>query len=475
MSETIRFRGPVRAAPGDRSYWLQNIATRIPHERTGPLNGTVHADVAIVGGGYTGLWTALRLLDRDPRLHIVVAEADFCGAGASGRNGGQVHSWFADVDALARLVPEAEAVRLSRATADAIGELEALQADGMDVDLRLDGWYWTASSAAQESAWAAATALHDHAGVAVLDPVDAAEIRRVTGSDVSYTGVVERRAGSLHPAKLAVGLRDLAIARGVTVHEATPVCSIELGRTCRLATPSGRIEADRVVLAANAWLSSVPEIRRRMYVVDSQVIATEPVPDLLDSLGWTGGASICDSQLQVLYWQRTPDGRVVFGRGSGGVVFRDRLGARTNRHPRWTGDSVRELHRVYPSLRGVRIDYDWLGPIDCTSSHVPMFDRLAGYESVVYAVGWNGTGIAQIPVGSRILASLVLGSDDEWSRCGLVGAGRRATLPPEPLRYVGARLVRAAVGRKNDREIRDERPGPVTRAVVRLMPGVSER
>lgn len=470
-ADRLRLRRPVTAAPGDRSYWLQSIAGRVVHDATAPVVGEHRVDVAVVGGGYTGLWTALRLLERRPELRVAVLEADFCGSGASGRNGGQVHSWFHELDLFTRVLPLAEAVALCQASVDAIRELAALQDDGtVDMDLRLDSWLWTASSIAQEGAWDAPQRLLDRAGVANFDPVDAGEIARVTGSTASYTGVAERYAGTVHPAKLALGLRDLAVRRGVAVHEHTPVTEIRPGRTCRLVTPRGEVHADGVVLAANAWLSSVPEIRRHMYVVDSQVIATEPVPDTLDAIGWTGGEAICDAQTQVLYYQRTPDGRVVLGRGSGGPVYGSRLGDRVNRHPRWVRDNLRELHRVYPALRGVRVDYDWLGPIDCTPAHVPFFDRLAGHDNVVYAAGWNGTGIAQIPVGSRILASLVLGDHDEWSRSGLVGV-RRAALPPEPVRYLGAQLVRSAVCRQNAREIRNERASALTRALVRLKPG----
>ncbi len=258
------------------------------------------------------------------------------------------------------------------------------------------------------------------------------------------------------------------------MHERSPVLSIEPGATCTVTTPRGRVRAGKVVLAANAWLSALPELRKHMYVVESQVIATAPVPEQLDRLGWTDGASICDSQMQVLYYQRTRDGRVVFGRGSGGVAFRGDFGADFNRNPEHGRDNLRELHRVYPQLRGVAVDFDWSGPIDCVPEHVPVFDHLRRSPNIVYGIGFNGTGIAQTPIGGSILASLALERDDRWSNSALVGIGRRSALPPEPFRYVGAKIVRAAVRRKNDAEIRNRRPDAVTRAVVRLMPGASE-
>lgn len=463
------FRPVVIAGGRDRSFWLQDAGARAASL---PLSGSADCDVAIIGGGYCGLWTALRLKEHAPDLRVMVLEADICGGGASGRNGGQVHSWFAEIDQLTRLVGETEALRLCRATADAIEELASLQASGtIDMDLRLDGWLWTASSRAQEGAWDPAVAANARLGQAPLRPLDPETIRRRGGTDTSYTGVQEARAGSLHPAKLALGLRSLALARGVVLHEGTPVKAIEAGRPCRLETPAGAVSARKVVIATNAWATAIPELRRYIYVVDSQIIATAPVPDRLAALGWSGGASVCDAQAHVLYWQRRPDGRVILGRGSGNVAFAGAFGAAFNRRPGATADNIRELHRLFPSLRDVAITHDWSGPIDCVAEHLPVFGRLSGQPDIHFGVGFNGTGIAQAPVAGRILASLVLGHDDEWSRSGLVGLGRRTTLPPEPIRYLGARLVRHAIRQCNDAEIQNRQPNALVRWLSAQTPG----
>ena len=465
----LRMRQPAVAAPRDRSFWLQDIAAG---PVTPPLAGDLRADIAIVGGGYTGLWTALRLQEQAPELRIAILEADFCGSGASGRNGGQVHSWFAEIDQISAVAGAEEGRQLCADTADAIAELDQLQRDGtIDMDLRLDGWLWTASSTAQEGAWSNAVAMAEAAGIRRFRQVDGDEIARRSGSRVSYVGVMEEAAGTVQPAKLATGLRRLALARGITIHERSPVLDIQPGRTCLLRTARGALRAEKVVLAANAWLAAIPELRRHLYVVESQVIATPPVPQQLDRIGWRGGASVCDSQSQVLYYQRTPQGRVIFGRGSGGIAFRDDFGAHFNRSPERGRDNVREMHRVYPSLCDIEAEYDWAGPIDCTPEHVPVFDHLRDSPNIFFGMGFNGTGIAQTPVGGRILASLVLERRDRWSMSGLVGLARRQTLPPEPLRYLGARLVRAAVRRRNDIEIRNERAGSLTRFITSFMPG----
>lgn len=466
---TYRLRPPAIAKASDRSFWLQDAGAG---PVTAPLSGEQACDIAIVGGGYAGLWTALRLREQAPGLAITILEADFCGSGASGRNGGQVHSWFAEIDLLARVVGPEEALSLCRATADAIEELAALQAAGtIDMDLRLDGWMWTASAMAQEGAWRAAVSLCEAQGEHRLIPLTAEEIRARTGSGASYTGVVEPRAGTVQPAKLALGLRALALSRGIVLHEQSPVTEIEDGARCTLRTARGTLRADKVVLTANAWLAALPELHRYVYVVDSQIIATVPVPEILDRIGWRGGESICDAQSHVLYHQRTPAGRVIWGRGSGGVAYRGRIGDSFNRRPEGRDDNIRELHRCYPELRGVAADHDWSGPIDCVAEHLPVFGHLKGAPNIFFGIGFNGTGIAQTPVAGRILASLALGLQDRWSQSGLVGLDRRTALPPEPVRYLGARVVRRAIRLRNDAEIQNRRPNALVRALARLTPG----
>lgn len=466
---TLRLRQPAVARPSDRSFWLQDIDADIATE---PLQGNERADVVIVGGGYTGLWTALRIRELAPETRVIVLEADLCGSGASGRNGGQVHSWFAELDQISAVVGLEEARQLCADTVASIAELKALQRDGtIDMDLRLDGWLWTASSIAQEGAWEHAVAMTAAVGENRFRPLTAEEIERRTGSSASYVGVIETNAGTVHPAKLAIGLRNLALARGVTIHERSPVLDIETGRICKVRTARGMVQAEKVVLAANAWLSALPELRRHLYVVASEVIATAAVPELLDGIGWRDGASICDSQAQVLYYQRTIGGRVVFGRGSGNVAFSGNFGASFNRGPEHGRDNVRELHRVYPSLRGVAVEYDWSGPIDCVPEHVPVFDHLRDHPNIFYGMGFNGTGIAQTPIAGRILASLVLERQDRWSASGLVGIERRMSLPPEPFRYLGAKLVRGAVRRKNEAEIHNRKADRITNLLAGLKPG----
>jgi glycine/D-amino acid oxidase-like deaminating enzyme len=460
---------PVPSSPQDRSYWLDSTVPEVGDDLP-PLVGETEARIAIVGGGLTGLWTAYRITELEPGADVVVLEAEICGAGASGRNGGQVHSWCESLDRLGAVVGPEEAVTLARASLDAIEELAALQAGGLDMDLRLDGWVWGASSTAQEGAWNDALTRSRAAGFDVYTELNADQMLARTGTTSSYQGVVEERAGSLHPGKLVRGLRKILLERGVRIHERTPVTSIGAGPRPLLSTPAGSVRAQQVLLATNVWSAAIPEINRFSYSVESQVIVTAPIPDRLDALGLKSGASICDSQKQVLYYQRTVDGRLLLGQGTGHPVYRGHLTARTNRNPRLAESARAELARLYPSLADVPVSYDWVGAIDCVATHVPVIGTLEGRPDVHYCVGWNGTALAQIPVGARILASVLLGVDDDWGRSRLVNT------PPvpvvrEPLRFLGAHLVRAAIVRRNALEIRNRPVDPITRALTGLMPG----
>ncbi|GAB3263773.1 NAD(P)/FAD-dependent oxidoreductase [Arthrobacter pigmenti] len=468
LARKLTLPAPVAPTASDESYWLQDVR---PTTATAPVDGTVQADVAIIGGGLTGLWTSIRLLENDPSQRVVIIEANHCGSGASGRNGGQVHSWFESLNRLAAVTDEAEALRLAKASAEVIDELEKLQISGdLDMDLRLDGWLWTASSTMQEGAWDAVVEACAKHGVAPYADVDASEIAAWTGSDVSYQGIIEPRAGTLHPGKLMKSLKEYAARKGAVIYEHSPVTSIETGSPLTLQTPGGKVVTSNAMIATNIWASAIPELRRKMYVVDSQVIATEPVPDRLDAMGWKNGEAICDSQRQVLYYQRTPEGRIIFGHGSGRTIFRDRIGPKQNRRPGGVAESIREFHRVYPGLKDLKIEYDWVGGVDCVPSHVPMLGNLSGHNNLFYAIGWNGTALAQIPATARISASMILGRNDEWANSKLINQTAAKNLPPEPLRFIGANIVRAALMRKTRAEIKGQRPGCITEAIVKLMP-----
>lgn len=465
-----RLNAPTSTPRQGRAHWFTDAdyASITPTA----LDTDTTADILILGGGMTGLWTAYRIITAAPETSIVIAEAQVCGSGASGRNGGQIHSWYESLDRLTAVTGSVTwAQQLAAATTDAIDEIEAMQLGGeLDAGLRLDGWIWTASSPAQEDSWGPTVRRCAELGVNPYRVIDQSEIAARTGSTVPYAGVVEERAGSLQPAKLCRELRRILISRGVRIFENTPVTSLVGGELVVASTSRGTIRAPQALIATNAWASGIPELAKYLYNVESQVMVTAPIPDRLDALGWTSGSAICDSQRQVLYYQRTSDGRVQFGRGSGVVIYRDRIGAAHEYNPSQTPQLVDEFHRLYPTLADVDVEQAWTGVVDCNASHLPLCGRLTDDPNIVYAVGWNGSGLAQIPAVSHILADALRNDQSQSTGNPLFDSPRRKSLPIEPFRYLGSRIVRGAIARVNAREIKAQRPNLVDSGLAKLVP-----
>jgi glycine/D-amino acid oxidase-like deaminating enzyme len=250
----------------------------------------------------------------------------------------------------------------------------------------------------------------------------------------------------VQPARLALGLRRVALAHGVRIHEGSPMVALDRAAVLTVRTPTGSVRARRVVLAMNAWATEVRELRRGVVTVASDIVITDPVPERLEALGLPDGLSISDSRLMVHYYRTTADGRLAFGKGGGRLAYGPRIGARYD-GPSPRADWVTsQLRATYPQLADVPIAGSWTGPVDRTIDGVPFFTAL-GRPDLVCGLGYSGNGVAPSALGGRILASLALGREDEYSRCGLVRRPPRG-LPPEPLRYAGGRLVQGAVRRK---------------------------
>jgi len=272
------------------------------------------------------------------------------------------------------------------------------------------------------------------------------------------------------PALLARGLRRVALERGIRIYEGTRVTGIDRGSPPVLHLASGRLVAERVVFATNAWAAGLRELHTRLVAITSDIVVTEPIPGRLQQIGWTGGEAVSDSQLMVHYYRTTRDGRIAFGKGGWGIALAGRIGAGFDRDARRAADVTENFHRIYPQLRDVAITHDWSGPIDRPADGLPLIGRLGGREHLLYGVGWSGNGVAPSLVGARILASLALGRRDEWSTSPLVDR-RGAHLPPEPVRYVGAHIVRSAVVRKERADAAGRRPRRIDTLLAGLAPG----
>jgi putative aminophosphonate oxidoreductase len=474
-------RGPE--APGGasltawktKSLWLREALEGWPG-RPRELTEPVKADVCIVGGGYTGLWTALRIQELDPSADVALVEANLCGAGASGRNGGFVLSWWSKFVTLQKLCGTEEATRLGRAAQDAVAAIGGFCRDhGIDAGYRGDGWLWAAVNRAQMGSWTPTVEALRRAGVEPFEELGPREAAGRSGSSAHLGGVFEASAAIVQPARLALGLRGVALERGVRIYERSPMIGVHRARGggdsgWTVDTTGGSVSAGSVALAMNAWAVRFRQIRRHILVVGSDIVATQPAPDQLAEVGWTEGLCISDSRLLVHYYRTTADGRIAFGKGGGELAFGGRVGRR------FDGSSPRRrvveqaFRATYPDLREVAVADSWTGPVDRSKTGVPLFGQLPGHPGVFFAVGYSGNGVGPSYIGGRILASLALRRRDEWQGCGLV-APPSGRFPPEPIRFLGGSMVRSAIERTERAEDQGRRPRAVDARLVRLAPG----
>jgi glycine/D-amino acid oxidase-like deaminating enzyme len=441
-------------------WWLED-AGRI--EPTPPLEGDASADVVVVGAGYLGLWTAWHLKALAPSADVLALEAGLAGHGPSGRNGGFVSTLWDDLATLRDRVGDARALEVARASERGVHGIGAwCEQQGVDAWLRPAPTLVVATSEAQlESTRGAAEAC---AALGVPDevrPIGPDELRE--RCDAGFLGgVLLRTSATVHPARLALGLRAKALEAGVRLHEHTRVRRLD--REGAPVTRSGRVRAGSTVLAVNSATVGFAGFRLAHAVASSHLVITEPVPDVLEELGWTGGEPIVDGRTLLHYTRTTRDGRIAFGWGGG------RMGIGARRLDRLEVDAAAartardDLFRMFPQLAGRRVVQAWGGPIDVSPTHLPIFGSRG---RVHHGFGFTGNGVGPSYLGGEILARLALDRRDELTRLALVDPEPKR-MPPEPLRWLGGTAIRAALVRADAAEDAGRRPGALTRLVAGL-------
>jgi len=447
---------------GDVSFWYRDLPVQ---ERRAPLPGARTVDVAIVGGGFTGLWTAYYLKRADPTLEVAVIEREFAGFGASGRNGGWLSAEFAGSrERYARASGRAAVVGLIGAMRQTVDEVIAVaRTEGIDADIAKDGVLFVARSPAQlkrlregvddDRTWG-----ETEDDVRILGRDELATRVEIDGAlAASYSP----HCAAVQPAKLVRGLASAVERLGVQIHENTTATAIA-PRTVR--TDRGTVRATHVLRCLEGFTASIAGQRRAWLPMNSSMVVTEPLPEPVAArIGWRRREVFGDFAHAYMYAQRTADGRIALG-GRGRPY---RFGSRTDHNGRTQHATVESLtallRTLFPAAAEVPIAHAWCGVLGVPRdwSTTVTYDRTTGLGA---AGGYVGSGLAATNLAGRTLADLVSGTDSELTRLPWVGR-RVRTWEPEPIRWLGVQAMYAMYRRADRDEYRSEssKTSPIAR------------
>ena len=438
------------------SFWHDTVpGTLTPGE---PLGSDIEADVAIVGAGFTGLWTAYYLARADPRLRVVVCEREIAGFGASGRNGGWCSALFpASARKLERMAGRASAIAMQEAMRAAVDEVgRAAAAEGIDCHFAKGGTVALARTPVQLARARAevAQAREFGFGEADLRLLTAAQAQEVASASDVLGATFTPHCAAIHPARLARGLAEAVRRAGVEVFERTPVREIAPGR---VVTTAGTVRARYVVRATEGYTPELPGLARAIVPVYSLMIATEPLPESVwAQIGLAGRPTFSDLRHLVIYGQRTADGRLAFGGRGAPYHLGSAIRPSFDRVPAVFDALRRTLGELFPALGDARVTHRWGGPLGvprdwCASVGLDAATGLA------WAGGYVGDGVATTNLAGRTLADLITGTDSELTRLPWVGH-RSPRWEPEPLRWLGLNAGLQAMSFADRQEDRSGRP-----------------
>ena len=434
-----------------------------------PLPGDVEADVAIVGAGYTGLWTAYYLNALRPALRIVILEREIAGFGASGRNGGWCSSLFPPASsAIARRYGLQAAVAVRRAMHESIVEVgRVTESERLDVHYARGG---AVSLARNEAQLVRARELVDEerrltGPVEELELLSKEEAERMAGATRVLGGTYTPHCAVVHPLRLARGLASAVEARGVSIFERTAASRLGQGT---VVTERGTVRADVVVRATEGYTASLRGERRRLVPLYSLMIATERLPsEAWDRIGLRRRETFADLRHMRIYGQRTADDRLAFGGRGAPYHFASRTRPEFDRDERVHSLLREVLVDLFPVVRDHAITHRWGGALGVPRDwHASVgFDRVRG---LAWAGGYVGDGVATANLAGRTLAQLIAGEQSELTRLPWVGHGSRGW-EPEPLRWLGVNGGRMLLSHADRAEARSGRPARSAKAFARFI------
>jgi glycine/D-amino acid oxidase-like deaminating enzyme len=467
MSQSVQLTQPVKARIGNReilnggiSFWMQDLG---PADRRPPLTGSIDVDVAIVGGGMTGLWTAYYLQKADPTLSIAVIEKYFVGFGASGRNAGWLSAepagLFRHYAAKSGLQA---AIRLQQEMFDTVDEtLRVLAHEGIDADAVKDGLMYVAVNAPQEQRLRARfdglqRRCWKKEDLSWLTSREVMENIHVAGGIAGYT---TPHCARVNPAKLTLGLASTVEALGVTIYEDTTAEAIE---PHKVLTDRGEVRAQVVVRALEGYTGSLRGEKRTLLPMNSSIAVTEPLSaDMWEEMGWKGAHLLGDAANSYTYMQRTEDGRLAIGGRGVPYNFAGSFDREGRTATKAIGQLQDHLVRLFPMTRGVRLEYTWSGVLGVPRdwSGAVNYDRDSG---IVTAGGYTGHGVAGTNLAARTVRDLIQGKESELTALPWVGH-RTRKWELEPVRWIGATALYGVYGVADRLEKAGSRPSRIAK------------
>jgi glycine/D-amino acid oxidase-like deaminating enzyme len=445
------------ATPDAPTWWLGDSGDDLTPRP--PLDGSTTVDVAIVGAGFSGLWSAWYLLARDPSLRVLLVEAETAGFGASGRNGAWLSTAIGVTPAeLTRRTSPATARATIQAMRDTVTEVaDVCAAVGLDAGIRRGGILRIARGRHE------LPALHaGHAALARLGLTD--DVPLLSASELATRVRVADAEGALfdphgavvHPGRLVRGLAREVERAGGTIAERTRVTDLRPrsgGSAPQVITDRGVVTADAVLLACEAWLPELPGRSRDVLPLYSLIVLTEPLgDDRWAAIGWDGHECLSSHRLTVDYLSRTEDGRVLFGGRGAPYHYGSGVSPAYDLHDPTHEELEAQLTSWFPQLRGVRFAARWGGPLAVPRDWMPAF-RFDPATGIGGAYGYTGQGVATTNLAGRVLADLVVGGATRYQDLPMVGH-RSRRWEPEPLRWLGARIVQRGLARADEKAAR---------------------
>lgn len=440
------------------SYWLETVGDDLTPRPSLPGSETV--DVAILGAGLTGLWTAYYLLQHDSSLRVTIVEQEIAGYGASGRNGGWLSPGFpVSLSELERRFGRAKTVDLYQSMVQAVREtLRVLEAEGIDADQEQAGSIRMARGAHQIPAVERAIRTYDRLGLGeYAQPLDAAAVAERVRVTQAIKGMYNPVTANVNPAKMVRGLARTVERLGATIYEQTRVIDYETGEYPRLMTTHGDVRAKTIVLAGEGYLSQLPKESRTVIPLYSLITLTEPLTDeQMAEIGWEKRYCIGSSRYTVDYLSRTVDNRIAVGGRGAPYHFGSRISDAFDQHEP-THQALQQMTRDwFPALNDIKFTHSWGGPLGMPRDWMPSMGHRAS-EGFAWARGYTGQGVATANLSGRVLADLIGGRESELTHLPPVNH-ENPQWEPEPLRWLGIRFVQSGYSELDRRSERTGRP-----------------